>query len=127
LSILYAYIYLSRTRAVKDSHNFYYYLHEVYNKILNHTKNKAYTELENKYFNIMQDKTTKSNIMINYKQEEIDQKLQTSGFFILLSNQKLDKQDAYNIYRRKDVVENHLITTKTILVLIVSTYMEVKE
>jgi transposase len=119
-NILKAYIYYNPISALKAEQKFFKILNEAKEKLLKKSKDKKYIEYS-KYFNIIIDSKTKKVVSITNKIAVIEEHLKTNGYFILLSNSLIknsnndesnnqykiyrNQQDAYNIYRRKDVVE----------------------
>jgi len=56
-----------------------------------------------KYFIVKE--TPKRGIQIQYKEDEIEKRMDQFGYFVLLSNDIKDSGEALEIYRRKDVAE----------------------
>ena len=49
------------------------------------------------------------------REEVLERKLETAGWFILLGNGKLTAQQAYDVYRKKDVIEKAFMKYKNLL------------
>ena len=63
----------------------------------------ACTVLSSRYFIVK--KTPKRGVCVEVKTEEIQRTKRYYGFFVLLSNEKMDAKKALELYRNKDVVE----------------------
>jgi transposase len=75
---------------------------ELENIVLKKPNDKKNIKEIEKYFII---KKLKNIINLEIRSNVVEKELATSGWFILISNNIQDKQEAYNIYRKKDVVE----------------------
>jgi transposase len=64
-----------------------------------------YLDLVSNYINIQKTKGCKPKIFTIVKDSIINNDLETTGWFVLISNYITDKQEAHDIYRNKDVVE----------------------
>ena len=71
-------------------------------EILTNKRVKSHQSFYDKYFII---KTTRRGIKVEVKKDVVKQTQRNYGFFVLLTNEKMDAIKALQLYRNKDVVE----------------------
>lgn len=64
------------------------------------------------YLNIRRSHTTKSGYTVHVRTSEVNKKLRTVGWLVMISNDVEDKERAISLYRNKDVVEKGFLRLK---------------
>lgn len=100
---LYVHYYYDIERAAEEEKTFDNKLSTLRQELLSNKRVKAHEALYEKYFDIKE--TPKRGIHIQVKEEVVAKTKRYYGFFVLLSNEKMDAVTALQIYRNKDVVE----------------------
>jgi len=100
---IYLHYYYNIEKAAYDKKIFDNKLIEYKNEILSQKRVKEHQSFYDKYFII---KTTpKKGVSVEVNIDEVNKTKKLYGFFVLLSNEKMDATTALQIYRNKDVVE----------------------
>ncbi len=100
---IYLHYYYNIEKAAEDEKVFDKKLIEYKNELIDEKPIKAHQSFYNKYFIIK--KTPKRGVSIEVKAEAVTKTKKGYGFFVLLSNEKIDTKKALELYRNKDVVE----------------------
>lgn len=99
---IYIHYYFNIEKAAHDKKVFDNRLIEYKNEILSQKPVKEHQSFYDKYFII---KKTPKKVSVEVKLDEVAIAQKTYGFFVLLSNEKMDATKALQLYRNKDVVE----------------------
>ena len=100
---VYLYYYYNIEKASEQKKMFDKKLIEYRNEILSNKRVKAHQSFYDKYFII---KTTpKRGIRVEVKSDIVKKTQRDYGFFVLITNEKMDATKALELYRNKDVVE----------------------
>lgn len=101
----YLHIYYNGRQAGKEFDNFTLKLLKYKEEIETGKRVKAHEEYYERYFFVKD--TAKRGIQVGFNEEAIRKhRKRYAGFFCILSNKIRDPQEALNVYRNKDVVEN---------------------
>ena len=100
---VYLHYYYNIEKAAHDEKIFDNKLIQYKNEVVSQKRVKEHQSFYDKYFMI---KTTpKKGVSVEVKIDEVNKAKKLYGFFVLLSNEKMDATAALQIYRNKDVVE----------------------
>jgi transposase len=99
---VYLHYYYNIEKAAYDEKVFDNKLIQYKNEIISNKKIKEHQSFYDKYFII---KKTAKKIIVDVKIDEVTKAKKNYGFFVLLSNEKMDATKALQLYRNKDVVE----------------------
>jgi transposase len=99
---VYLHYYFNIEKAAHDEKVFDNKLIQYKNEIISNKKVKEHQSFYDKYFII---KKTSKKIIVEVKTDEVVKAKKNYGFFVLLSNEKMDVTKALQLYRNKDVVE----------------------
>jgi len=98
-------IFYNAERAASDFDRFTRRLIGYRNELLNRKPVEEHEEFYQRYLVVRE--TPKRGLRVDFNEEEIHKhRKKYSGFFCILSNKIKDAQEALNVYRSKDVVEN---------------------
>jgi transposase len=100
---VYLHYYFNIEKAAHDEKVFDNKLIQYKNKIISNQKVKEHQIFYDKYF--INKKTPKKGVSVDVKTDEVAKAKKNYGFFVLLSNEKMDATKALQLYRNKDVVE----------------------
>lgn len=100
---IYLHYYYNIEKAAEDKKVFDNRLIEYKNELISKKPVKEHQGFYDRYFIIKQ--TPKRGISIEVKTDEIEKHAKHNGFFVLLTNEKMDATKALQLYRNKDVVE----------------------
>jgi len=100
---IYIHYYYNIDRAAEDEKAFDKKLIGLRDEILSDNRITKHESLYTKYFTIKQ--TPKKGIQVEVKEDVIAKAKRYYGYFVLISNEKMDAITALEIYRNKDVVE----------------------
>ena len=117
---IHTHIFFNPEKALKDRNELYAHVARLKARALNDPSNKNLQKEYKQYLaiNNQQDANGSQNtnksaaVTVDIRNEVIEKKLETAGWFILISNQIDDAQSAYNIYRAKDAVEKSFFQYK---------------
>ncbi len=100
---IYIHLYYNIDKAAEDAKNFDSMLSELQKELLSGKRVERHESQYKKYFEV---KTTpKRGIQVTAKADAIKAAKRYYGYFVLLSNEKMDSVTALYLYRNKDVVE----------------------
>jgi transposase len=100
---IYIHLYYNIDKAAEDAKKFDSMLSELQKELLSEKRVERHESQYKKYFEV---KTTpKRGIQVTAKADAIKAAKRYYGYFVLLSNEKMDSVTALYIYRNKDVVE----------------------
>jgi len=100
---IYLHYYYNIEKAAEDKKVFDNRLIEYKDELLSQKPVKEHQSFYDKYFRVKQ--TPKRGVNVEVKTDEVDKAAKLYGFFVLLSNEKMDATKALQLYRNKDVVE----------------------
>ena len=100
---VYLHYYYNIEKAAEDKKVFDKKLIEYRDELLSNKPLKEHQSFYDKYFTIKQ--TPKRGISVEVKMDEVNKTQKYYGFFVLLTNEKMDATKALQLYRNKDVVE----------------------
>ena len=100
---IYLHYYFNIEKAAEDEKVFDKCLIERKEELINNNPIKEHQSFYDKYFIIKQ--TPKRGISVEIKTDAVLKTKRYFGFFVLLSNEKMDAIEALEVYRNKDVVE----------------------
>ena len=100
---LHAHIYYDPEKAIKERNDLYGHIAKLKEIATNDPNNTKFKKDIERYLRIEKSDTSGKKILI--REDVVAKSLETTGWFILLSDQIEDSQVAYDIYRMKDVVE----------------------
>jgi len=100
---IYLHYYYNIEKAAEDKKMFDNKLIEYKNELISKKPIKEHQSFYDKYFIIK--KTPKRGISVKVNMDEVKKATKLHGFFVLLSNEKMDAVKALQLYRNKDVVE----------------------
>ena len=100
---LYVHYYYDIERAAEEEKAFDKRLIALREELLLGKRAPAHEALYEKYFEIKE--TPKRGVRVQVKEEAVAKAKRYYGFFVLLSNEKMDAMTALQVYRNKDVVE----------------------
>lgn len=100
---IYLHYYYNIEKAAEDKKVFDNRLIEYKDELLSQKPVKEHQSFYDKYFRVKQ--TPKRGVSVEIKTDEVDKAAKLYGFFVLLSNEKMDATKALQLYRNKDVVE----------------------
>jgi len=100
---IYLHYYYNIEKAADDKKIFDKKLIEYRDELISNKPVKEHQSFYNKYFIVKQ--TAKRGITVEVKIDEVNKTTKFYGFFVLLSNEKMDATKALQLYRNKDVVE----------------------
>ena len=100
---MYIHLYYDSARAVEDERDFAKLMSKLKHEVLSGNRDKAHTELYEKYFDV---KTTPvRGTKIAAKDDVIEKERKNFGYFALIGNEPLSPSQALTTYRNKDVAE----------------------
>jgi len=99
---IYLHYYYNIEKAAEDKKIFDKKLIEYKDELLSNKPVKEHQSFYDKYFII---KNTKKGIKVEVKLDEVKKANKFHGFFVLLTNEKMNSIQALQLYRNKDVVE----------------------
>ncbi len=100
---VYLHYYYNIEKAAEDKKVFDNKLIEYRSELISKKPLKEHQSFYDRYFIIKE--TPKRGISVEVKSDEVDKARKNYGFFVLLSNEKMDATKALQLYRNKDVVE----------------------
>ena len=100
---VYLHYYYNIEKAAHDEKGFDKKLIGMREELLQDRAVKEHQSFYDRYFTIK--KTPKRGVSVEVKTEEVKRAKKYYGFFVLLSNEKMDAKKALELYRNKDVVE----------------------
>ena len=107
-----AHIYFDPEKAMKERNELYGHIAKLKEIALSDPNNTKFKK-DIEYYLVIKD--SESDKKITVREDVVAQSLQTTGWFVLLSNYINDPQQALGIYRMKDVVEKSFWKYKNIL------------
>lgn len=108
----YFHIYQDEIRKNTEKLNLLNYIYKLRDELDNNIGNEIKTlERYNKYFTL----EVSNRVLVSYamKNEEIDKEIENYGFFCLISSKNMSAEEALNIYRKRDQIENVFRMLKT--------------
>jgi hypothetical protein len=105
-----AWVLFNPERALDDRNHWYRYVAWLKELTEAGKDTVAYRKDIEKYLLVSKDKGGLRKVDI--REDVLDRKLETAGWFILLGNGNLTAQQAYDIYRKKDVIEKAFMKYK---------------
>ena len=100
---IYLHYYYNIEKAAEDKKVFDNKLIEYKNELISHKPVSEHQSFYDRYFIVKE--TPRRGVSIVVKTDEVDKARRNYGFFVLLSNEKMDATKALQLYRNKDVVE----------------------
>lgn len=100
---IYLHYYYNIEKSAHDEKVFDKRLIQYKKEILSSKPLKEHQSFYDKYFIVK--KTPKRGVSVEVKREEVKKAKKYYGFFVLLTNEKMDVKQALELYRNKDVVE----------------------
>ena len=100
---VYIHLYYNIDRAAEDQKNFDRRLMRLKQELLSGKRNPEHESQYKKYFTIKS--TPVRGIQVTVNEEAVKKAKRYYGFFVLLSNEKMDSITALELYRNKDLVE----------------------
>lgn len=100
---LYLHCYFNIDQAAEDEKNFDKRLIGLRKELESGNRRQDHEQLYAKYFRVWE--TPKRGITVSVKEDAVAQAKHYYGYFVLLTNEKMDAITALEIYRNKDVVE----------------------
>jgi len=100
---IYIHYYYNIEKAAEDEKVFDKKLIEYRDELIADKPIKTHQSFYDKYFIIK--RTPKRGVSVEVKEEAVTETKKSYGFFVLLSNEKMDAKKALELYRNKDVVE----------------------
>jgi transposase len=100
---IYLHYYYNIEKAAEDKKIFDNRLIEYKNELITKKPVKEHQSFYDRYFIVKE--TPKRGISVEVKIDEVSKATKLHGFFVLLSNEKMDAIKALQLYRNKDVVE----------------------
>jgi hypothetical protein len=102
---LFGYVYYNAESNKKKKVQLFEELKIAKDYVLKNGKLSKYATIINKYCQIKYSNDNKRIIDIVINDDLLEDKLKNNGYFMLLSNTKLSIDEAYNLYRKRNVVE----------------------
>jgi len=102
---LHTLLYFNPVKSIKDRNDLYDYVTRLKAAALADPFNKKLAREYRKYLIVRRSKKASGGATVNFRKDAIDKELDTSGWFIIVSNCTDDVREAYAVYRAKDVVE----------------------
>lgn len=112
---LYTHIYYNPVKELKEKNELYRYVTELKELAKKEPNNKQYQEDFNQYLIIRKSDKVEEGYTINIRENVIENRLQTAGWMVLISNHIESAEEALKIYRTKDVVEKGFCKLKNTL------------
>ena len=100
---IYLHYYYNIEKAAEDKKVFDNKLIEYKNELISNKPVKEHQSFYDRYFIVKE--TPKRGVSVAVRTDEVDKARRNYGFFVLLSNEKMDAIKALQLYRNKDVVE----------------------
>ena len=105
-----AFVFHNPERALDDRNHWYSYVTWLKEQVDAGKDTVAYRKDIEKYLLVRKDKGGLKKADI--REDVLGRKLETAGWFVLLGNENLTAQQAYDIYRKKDVIEKAFLKYK---------------
>jgi transposase len=110
---LHTHVYFNPEKALKDRNELYDHVTRLKTKALKNPNDKR---LKNEFLQyLVIEKSEKSGLSVIIRHDVIAKKLETTGWFVLISNHIENTQTAYDMYRAKDIVEKSFFQYKNSL------------
>ena len=109
---IHAHIFYNPEKATKDRNELYAYIARLKARAIKDPTNKKSQKEYKEFLIINSPSSADERISVEICKNAVEKKLNTAGWFILISNQIENPQTAYDIYRAKDVVEKSFFQYK---------------
>ncbi|MDR0287124.1 MAG: IS1634 family transposase [Clostridiales bacterium] len=109
---LHAHVFFNPEKAVKDRNELFGYVAALKLQAVEDPDNKKLAADYKKYLNVRKSQQTLNGVTVSIRDDVVIKELETSGWFVLLSNYIEDAQTAHDVYRMKDVVEKSFLKYK---------------
>ena len=105
-------VFFNPEKAVKERNELFGYVAPLARQAAADPYNAMLEASYREYLKFQHDRSNSKNIEVSIREDVVAKKLETTGWFVLLSNHIEDPQIAYDIYRTKDVVEKSFLRYK---------------
>jgi transposase len=102
---LHTHIFFDPQKALKERNELFENISKLKLIVMEDVGNEKYAKEINRYLIVRKSEKTEGGYTINVREDVIAQSLETAGWFVLVSNHINNPQEAYDVYRMKDVVE----------------------
>jgi len=102
---LHIHIYFDPEKALKDRNELFALITKLKKIVITRIDYDKYKTKIERYLVIVESEKAENGYTINVREDMVAHALETSGWFILISNHMEDTQQAFDSYRMKDVVE----------------------
>ena len=109
---VHTHVFFNPEKAVKDRNELYGYVSRLKAKAIKDPTNKKLQKEYKQYLFIENPRETNGCASVSIRKDIIEKKLETAGWFVVISNQICDTQTAYDMYRAKDAVEKSFFQYK---------------
>ncbi|MCL2058370.1 MAG: transposase [Oscillospiraceae bacterium] len=105
-------VFFNPEKSIKERNDLYGYVTSLMRQAKADPDNKKLASAYAKYLKITRPRKNSKEVCVNIREDEVAWELETTGWFVLLSNFIDDPQVAYDTYRMKDVVEKSFMRYK---------------
>ena len=105
-------VFYNPEKAMKEKNELYGYVTQLARLAKKDPDNVKLSETYAKYLKISRPRKNSKDITVSIREDEVAWELETTGWFVLLSNYIDDPQSAHDTYRMKDVVEKSFMRFK---------------
>jgi hypothetical protein len=102
---LHSHIYFNPEKALKERNELFEHVDRLREIAAADPENKEHGSEINRYLIVRKSEKVSGGYTVNVREDVVAKSLLTAGWFVLISNHIDDPQDAYDVYRTKDVVE----------------------
>jgi hypothetical protein len=102
---LHSHIYFNPEKALKERNELFEHIAHLREIAAVDPENREYDGEINRYLIVRKSEKAVGGHTVNVREDAIAKSLLTAGWFVLISNHIDNPQDAYDVYRTKDVVE----------------------
>lgn len=105
-------VFYNPEKAMKDKNELFGYVTRLARLAKEDPDNEKLAKTYAKYLKINRPRKNSKDVVVSIREDEVAWELETTGWFVLLSNYMDDPQSAYDIYRMKDAVEKSFMRYK---------------
>jgi transposase len=109
---VHTHVFFNPEKALKERNELYGELTRLKVNAMNNPDNKNLQKEFMRYLTIDRAEKPIETVSVSIRKDIMEQELNTTGWFVLISNQIEDTQTAYDLYRAKDVVEKSFFQYK---------------
>jgi transposase len=102
---LHVHIFFNPQKALKERNDLFENIAKLKRIAVDDADNEKHAKDIKRYLIVRKSEKAEGGYTINVREDVVSKSLETAGWFVLISNHVSDPQEAYDVYRMKDVVE----------------------